>query len=72
MHTISFLYTHVYPGCTAIYLFTPADGATVAAMAEFSDGATATAVIEQVNPAEVLVHIDAYHTARGTRISKKT
>lgn len=73
MNTISFRDSHVYPGCSAIILFKIVpNGTTVPATVDFSDGSTATAEVEQVNPGEVFVRVDAYKTARGTRISEKT
>lgn len=72
MNTISFHDTHVYPGCLAIILFKIVpNGTTVPVTAEFSDGSIATAEVEQINPDEVSVRIDAYTTARGTHISEK-
>lgn len=62
----------MYPGCSAIIFFNIVpDGTTVQAIAEFSDGAVAPATVEQVNPDEVLIRIDAYETARRTRIPGK-
>lgn len=73
MNRISFHDTHVYPGCTAIIFFRIAqDGTTMPAVAEFTDGVTVMTEVERVSPDEVLVRIDAYTTARGTRIPEKT
>ncbi|MBX2924396.1 MAG: hypothetical protein KF746_19495 [Chitinophagaceae bacterium] len=73
MNTISFHDSHVYPGCSAIILFSIVpNGTTVPATAEFSDGSIATAEVEQVSQVEVLVHISAYTTARGTGIPPKS
>lgn len=66
MNKISFHDTHTYPGCSAIIFFKIPSGTTVTTTTEFSDGSIATAVVEQVDSGEVLVHIDAYTTARGT------
>ncbi len=72
MNRISFHDTHVYPGCSAIIFFRIVpDGSTVQAIAEFSDGSIAAAEVGQVNPDEIFVRIDAYKTARDTRISEK-
>lgn len=72
MNTINFHDTHVYPGCLATIFFKIPDGGTVRVTAEFSDGSVAAAEVEQVNKEEILVHISAYATARGTRISEKS
>ncbi|MFT3901584.1 MAG: hypothetical protein QM727_00255 [Niabella sp.] len=72
MNRISFHDTHVYPGCLAIIFFKiNPDGTVMPAQAEFSDGAVAGAEIGQVVSNEVHVRIDAYQTARGTRIPEK-
>jgi len=72
MNTISFHDTHVYPGCTAIIFFKIVPNGTVMPVtAEFSDGSIATAEVEQSGPEEILIHIDAYTTERGTRIPAK-
>ncbi len=70
MNTISFHDTHVYPGCLATILTIPAGVAP--AVAEFSDGSMATAESERLGPDEILVRIDAYTTARRTRIPAKS
>lgn len=73
MNTISFHDTHAYPGCSAIILFNIVpDNTTVPVAAEFSDGSIAMAEVEQMSRHELLVHVGAYTTAHGTRISKKS
>lgn len=73
MNTISFHDTHAYPGCSAIIFFNIVpDNTTAPVSAEFSDGSITTAEVEQVNRHELLVHVDAYTTAHGTRIPKKS
>ncbi|MFT4094259.1 MAG: hypothetical protein QM640_11525 [Niabella sp.] len=73
MNKISFHDTHVYPGCSAIIFFKIAsDGTIVPVTAEFSDGSIAVAEIEQTRSDGVLVHVEAYTTARGTCIPEKT
>lgn len=73
MNKISFHDTHVYLGCSAITFFKIVpNGTTVPVIAEFSDGSSATAEVEQVNADDAFVRIDAYITARGTRIPGKT
>ncbi|MBL7737571.1 MAG: hypothetical protein JNL51_19075 [Chitinophagaceae bacterium] len=73
MNTISFHDTHAYPGCTAIVSENAVrEGTTAPAIVDFSDGATATAIFEKINPEEISIHVDAYTTARGTRIPQKT
>ena len=72
MNNISFHDTHVYPGCLATVaekIVSP--GTTVPAIAEFSDGSMATAVVEPLTTDEMILHIDAYSTARHTRIPAK-
>lgn len=72
MDTIIFHDTHAYPGCTAIIPENAVGEGTMApAIAEFSDGAIAMAAFERLNPDEILIRVDAYTTARGTRIPKK-
>lgn len=72
MHTISFHDTHVYPGCLAtIPGKVTTDGTSVTALAEFSDGATASAELERLSQDEVFIRIDAYTTARRTHIPEK-
>lgn len=73
MNKICFYDTHVYPGCLARFYFrvTPG-GPFVSASAEFSDGAVAGAEVEPVSAEEVIVRMEAYTTARNTRIPGKT
>lgn len=73
MNKISFHDTHVYLGCPAIILekVIP-NGTTVPGIAEFIDGTVTTAEFEQLSPDELFVRIDAYMTARGTRIPEKS
>ncbi len=72
MNTTNFHDSHVYPGCLATILFKIPEGTTMPVTAEFSDGSIATAEVEQVNTEEILVHISACTTARGTRIPEKS
>ncbi len=69
MNTISFHDTHVYPGCLATILAVPA-GVTPGT-AEFSDGSMVAVTLERLDREEVIVRVDAYTTARGTRIPSK-
>jgi hypothetical protein len=72
MNKISFHDTHVYPGCPVrISGKIAPDGTAAPAIAEFSDGSIAAAECGQLNPGEVAIRIDAYTTARGTRIPEK-
>lgn len=72
MRKIIFHDTHVYPGClVTIQESSGQRGVAIPVVAEFSDGATATANFEPVNQGELLVWVDAYTTARGTRIVPK-
>ena len=73
MNKISFQDTHVYPGCLAIFHFhVDPNQTTLSALAEFSDDVIAQAEVEQVNPEEMLIHIESYMTAHGTHIPEKT
>ena len=72
MNSISFHDTHVYSGCLAtVAEKIVSAGTTEPAIAEFSDGSMATAVIEPLDADEMVIHIDAYSTARHTCISAK-
>ena len=72
MRKIIFHDTHAYPGCIATIPESGGQrGVTQPAVAEFSDGATATATFEPLAVGELLVWVDAYTTARGTRITAK-
>lgn len=73
MNKIYFHDTHASPGCLAVFFFRIAAGySTLSALAEFSDGSTADAEIEQINPEEAILRIDSYDTAQGTTIAEKT
>lgn len=73
MKKISFHDTHVYPGCMAIlFSHIAPNSTTVSVLAEFSDGRVAHAEIEPIDAKELVVRIDGYTTAHGTRIPKKT
>ncbi|WP_185218045.1 hypothetical protein [Sphingobacterium mizutaii] len=72
MNKISFLDTHIYPGCLTMFTFRISLKDTlIAAIAEFSDGSVTDAEIETFNAEQVAVFTDSYSTARGTHISKK-
>lgn len=72
MNSISFHDTHVYAGCLAtISEKIASPGTAVPAIAEFSDGSMATAVVEPLTTGEIIIHIDAYSTAHRTCIPPK-
>lgn len=72
MTSITFHDTHVYPGCLAtVAEKIVTTGTTEPVIAEFSDGSMATAVIEPLDADKIIIHIDAYSTARRTRIPAK-
>jgi hypothetical protein len=69
---ISFHDTHAYPGCPATLVGAgKANDRKGNAVAEFSDGSIAPARYERLNTYEMIVRVNAYTTARGTRIPTK-
>ncbi|MFT4024268.1 MAG: hypothetical protein QM664_10850 [Flavihumibacter sp.] len=69
MNTIRFHDSHVYPGCIATIPNSQVRGSV---NASFDDGSGSMAEAEPLGPGELLVHIDAYTTARRTRIPAKS
>ncbi len=73
MNSIYFNDSHVYPGCTATISFGISKGMnTEVVLAEFNDGTIADAEIKKIDPAEIIITIHPYNTARGRSIPQKS
>jgi len=72
MNKINFLDSHIYKGCLVVLSFTVMPGKNFfLALAEFNDGSVIDAEVEQIDPEELIIHIDLYTTKRGTDIPDK-
>lgn len=73
MNSIYFNDSHVYPGCIARISFGISRGMnTKIVLAEFNDGTIADAEIAIIDPAEIMITISSYKTAKGSSILQKS